>query len=310
VNGGDGFPRNRASLAQAFMQPNKARLVVNVNHFKSKGSACDLPDAGDGQGNCNAVRTAAANTLNAWLATDPTQTGETDVLIVGDLNAYAKEDPITALASGGFTNLIESRLGRDAYSYVFDGQWGYLDYALASASLSAQVTGVTEYHINADEPSALDYLTDFKSAGQIASLYAPDQYRVSDHDPVLVGLNLTPPVVYNLRGFFFPVLNEPYLNRVIAGAVVPMRFTLGGNRGLDIFAPGYPASRPVACVASDATRDLGETNTFLDIPLRYSALTDRYTYLWKTERSWRGTCREFVLRLKDGSEETARFRFF
>jgi uncharacterized protein len=310
VNGGDGFPRNRASLAQAFMQPNKARLIVNVNHFKSKGSACDAPDAGDGQGNCNAVRTAAANTLKAWLATDPTLTGETDVLIVGDLNAYAKEDPITALANGGFTNLIESRLGRDAYSYVFDGQWGYLDHALASPSLGAQVTGVTEYHINADEPSVLDYLTDFKSAGQVASLYAPDQYRVSDHDPVLVGLNLVPPVVYNFRGFFFPVLNAPLLNRVIGGAIVPIRFSLGGNRGLDIFAPGYPASRPVACGASDESRPLAESSTFLDVPLRYVAFTDRYTYLWKTERSWAGTCREFVTRFKDGSEESARFRFF
>lgn len=79
--------------------------------------------------------------------------------------------------------------GGDAYSFVFDGQWGYLDYALASASLRDQVTGTAEAHHNADEPTVLDYNTNFKSAGH-ASLYAPDRFRTSDHDPVLVGLNL------------------------------------------------------------------------------------------------------------------------
>ncbi|MCW5882105.1 MAG: ExeM/NucH family extracellular endonuclease, partial [Anaerolineae bacterium] len=154
VNGGDSAPRNRASLAQAFEQvADGARLIVNVNHLKSKGSACDAADAGDGQGNCNTVRTNAANELVSWLATNPTGTGETDVLIVGDLNSYAKEDPITAFASGGLANLVASRIGPDAYSYVFDGQWGYLDYALGSASLATKVSGVGEWHINADEPS-------------------------------------------------------------------------------------------------------------------------------------------------------------
>lgn len=191
VNGGDPAPRNRVSLAQAFKQnSNGAVFIVNVNHLKSKGSACTLPDQGDGQGNCNQVRLNAVNTLMSWLASDPTGTGDPDILLVGDYNSYAMEDPIRALENGGFTHLIKTFLGPDAYSYVFDGQWGYLDHALATASLASQVTGVADYHINADEPSVLDYLEDFKSAGQLISLYAPDQFRVSDHDPVIVGLNL------------------------------------------------------------------------------------------------------------------------
>ena len=161
-----------------------------VNHLKSKGSACDVPDAGDGQGNCNIARTNAAIAEAAWLASDPTLTGETDVLILGDLNSYAMEDPVTALKNAGFTNLIELFLGPEAYSYVFDGQWGYLDYAMSSGSLVDQVTAVTEFHINADEPSVLDYNTDFKTANLINILYAPDMFRVSDHDPVIVGLDL------------------------------------------------------------------------------------------------------------------------
>jgi predicted extracellular nuclease len=136
------------------------------------------------------VRTRAVQQLVAWLATHPTGIADPDILLIGDYNSYAQEDPIATLKKAGFINLLEARLGPDAYSYVFDGQWGYLDYALASASLNAQVSGVAEYHINADEPNVLDYNTNFKTPNLQALLYAPDQYRTSDHDPVVVGLNL------------------------------------------------------------------------------------------------------------------------
>ena len=189
VNGGDSAPRNRPSLLQAFqVNASGARFIVDINHLKSKGSACDAPDMLDGQGNCNQVRVNSVKELLSWFATDPTGTHETDLLMLGDYNSYAKEDPISTLEAGGFTNLVETFVGADAYSYVFDGQWGYLDQALGSASLTAQVTGVADYHIDADEPSVLDYNTDFKTANLINTLYAPDQFRISDHDPVVVGL--------------------------------------------------------------------------------------------------------------------------
>jgi hypothetical protein len=203
VNGGDSGPRNRPSLAQAFRDNTSGGTFVAVaNHLKSKGSACDVPDAGDGQGNCNAVRVRSAKLLASWLASDPTGTGDPDVLILGDMNSYAKEDPITTLETAGFANLIEQRNGREAYSYAFDGQWGYLDHALGSASIDSQVTGVGDWHVNADEPSILDYNTEFKTPAQVSSLYAPDQFRISDHDPVVVGLNLTnaAPVVGEVTG--------------------------------------------------------------------------------------------------------------
>ena len=196
VNGGDGAPRNRPALAQAFIDLNTGgRVVVSSNHLKSKGSACDAPDAGDGQGNCAGVRTNAANLLADWLNSDPTGTGTENVLIVGDLNSYAKEDPIAALEAKSFTNLVASRIGSEAYSYVFDGQWGYLDHALGNPAILSRVTGVAEWHVNSDEPSVLDYNDDFKSLGQLDSLYEPDEFRVSDHDPVVVGLNL--PVTFD-----------------------------------------------------------------------------------------------------------------
>jgi predicted extracellular nuclease len=184
--------RNRPVIAQTFEENDTgARLTVAVNHLKSKGSACDGdPDTGDGQGNCNATRTAAAAALVAWLANDPTNSGDPDRMIIGDLNAYALEDPIDEIKGAGYRDLIQERLAPGAYSFVFDGMSGYLDHALASESVVPQVTGITEWHINADEPIALDYNTNFKSAGQIATFYGPTPYRSSDHDPVLVGLDL------------------------------------------------------------------------------------------------------------------------
>jgi predicted extracellular nuclease len=217
--GAGNMGRSRPSLAQAFEEnASGARFIAVANHFKSKGSACadnvsllsppilstiDITgdvDALDGQGNCNKTRTAAAQELVALLDTNPTGTSDPDILIVGDLNSYAKEDPVTTIKNDGYTNLIESRIGAAGYSYVFDGQWGYLDHALGSLSLTSQVQDVLEWHINSDEPSVLDYNTNFKTAGQISGFYAADAFRTSDHDPIIVGLNLTAPPLNMVSG--------------------------------------------------------------------------------------------------------------
>ncbi|BBA32042.1 alkaline phosphatase [Methylocaldum marinum] len=182
--------KNRPALAQAFLDKHSNKiLTVAVNHLKSKGSDCNDvgdPDQGDEQGNCNLTRTKAAQALAAWLAADPTASGASEILVIGDLNAYAKEDPIQTLEQNGFVDLVRLFGGEDAYSYVFDGEAGYLDHALSGPALTHQVKGVAEWHINADEPVALDYNTNFKSAGQITSFYSADPYRSSDHDPVIV----------------------------------------------------------------------------------------------------------------------------
>ena len=198
--------KNRPALAQTFSENATGSVfTVTVNHLKSKGSDCDDlgdPDLGDGAGNCNVTRTQAAEALVDWLATDPTGSGDADSLIIGDLNSYDEEDPIDAIITGAddvagtdddYTDLVQQYQGDEAYSYVFDGKIGYLDHALASTTLSAQVTGTTVWHINADEPDLLDYDTSFKKDAQDA-IYAPDPYRSSDHDPVVIGLDLTEPV--------------------------------------------------------------------------------------------------------------------
>jgi uncharacterized protein len=187
--------KNRPSLAQSFEQKsNGAQLTVAVNHLKSKGSDCNDvgdPDTGDGQGNCNLTRTAAATALAQWLKKDPTGSGDHDSLIIGDLNSYDHEDPIDALVGLGYTDMIKAFHGEFAYSYVFDGQVGYLDHGLASPTLRRQVAGAADWHINSDEPDILDYDMSFKQANEDA-LYQPNQFRASDHDPVLIGLDLKP----------------------------------------------------------------------------------------------------------------------
>lgn len=196
---------NRPPLAMSFREhASGERFTIVVNHFKSKRAAdlednpaCrsnppGLPDCDqkDGQGYWNHTRIRAAQALVDWLTTDPTGSGSEHVLIMGDLNAYAREDPIRTIEQAGYTNLIRAHLGDHAYSFSFGGQWGYLDHALASASLLDRITGVTVWHINADEPPVLGYETAHKSAAQQIRLYAPDPFRSSDHDPVIIGLDL------------------------------------------------------------------------------------------------------------------------
>ncbi|MBH9439101.1 SpnA family nuclease [Pseudomonas aeruginosa] len=185
--------RNRPTLAQTFQEINGGeRLTIAVNHLKSKGSACDGdPDTGDGQGNCNLTRARAAQALVDWLAGDPTGAKEPDRLIIGDLNSYAKEDPVNVIRSAGYTDLVARQAGAGkGYSYVFSGQSGYLDHALATASLARQGRGAVEWHINADEPRVLDYNVEFKTPWQQDSLYNAEPYRASDHDPVVIGIDL------------------------------------------------------------------------------------------------------------------------
>ena len=198
---------SRPPLAQTFSENGTGeKFSVVANHFKSKGSCpaagSDLANQDSGQGCWNAKRVAQSQALLNFVQTVKTASGDPDVLLLGDLNAYGDEDPIKTLVSGNFESLNKRIAAPDRYSYQFNGNFGYLDHALASSSVSAQVTGVTEWHVNADEPVSLDYNTEFKNtpACTAANCTGPDlnnvansptPYRASDHDPVLVGLKLS-----------------------------------------------------------------------------------------------------------------------
>ncbi|WP_312550134.1 ExeM/NucH family extracellular endonuclease [Massilia sp.] len=187
---------NRPPMAQTFKAANGGgRFSLVVNHLKSKGSCGGASggdsDRGDGQGCWNATRVEqAARLRDYFLPQVVAAANDPDVLVVGDMNAYGMEDPIRLLNAAGYVNEIE-RFVRPTgipYSYVFGAESGYLDHALASTSLSAQVAGVTEWHNNADEPDAIDYNLNDTAEDP----YVKNAYRASDHDPVVVSLALAP----------------------------------------------------------------------------------------------------------------------
>jgi predicted extracellular nuclease len=277
---------NRPVLAQTFEESlTGERFTVAVNHLKSKGSDCNAvgdPDTGDGQGNCNVTRTEAATALVNWLADDPTGSGDLDFLIIGDLNSYAMEDPIAAIRNAGYVNLIDTFVGSGAYSFVFQGQSGYLDHALASPALAAQATAATEWHVNADEPIVLDYNVEFKSANHVTTLYAPGPYRSSDHDPLVVGLNLdqTPPT---LSVSVSPnVLWPPNHKYVTVNATVSVSDNVDPSPTVTLLS--VTSNEP-----DDAPGD-GDGNTTGDI-----LIVDDFTFRLRAERSGSGSGRVYTI---------------
>lgn len=190
---------NRPALAQTFLRLGSGeRVTIVVNHLKSKGSACGAGDDDAIQGNCNMTRTLAAQAMADWLATNPTGVESLGSLIIGDLNAYAREDPIRALEAAGFVDQLRRFTEGIPYTFTFDGMQGTLDTALARGTVADRVTGAAVWHINADEVPAIDYQESvgvsfnrrFRTPEIAAAYYDPTAFRSSDHDPVLIGLDL------------------------------------------------------------------------------------------------------------------------
>jgi hypothetical protein len=194
----DGPNTNRAALAATFVVgPPKNCITIANNHFKSKGGTGTgaNADQNDGAASFNNRRLLAAKALDLWLETDPTGVACENIAIVGDLNSYVKEDPIRYLTDTTFNPNANFRDIFDApenqYSYVFDGMIGTLDYVLVNDDLSELVVDAQKWHINEDEPDALDYNLDF---GRLATYFdGTNAARNSDHSPVLMGIDFTPP---------------------------------------------------------------------------------------------------------------------
>jgi len=188
------FGLARAPLVQAFTAGSSTEpFTVVVNHLKSKGGSDDADaankDRRDGQGAYTVARRAQAIAISGFVEDLQKADAEARVLVIGDFNAYAQEDPIDALRAAGLVDLRErlaaSEHGSEHdYSFVYRGQSGTLDYAFGTEAMAADVTGVATWHINADEPRALDYNQEYNPE----QLYKPDPFRSSDHDPVLIGI--------------------------------------------------------------------------------------------------------------------------
>lgn len=192
----DAFYKARTPVVQVFKSEKiTTPFTVIVNHFKSKGGASRADVAnknkGDGQGAYNATRRGQALAICKYIDELSKKEPTPRVLVVGDLNAYEQEDPIDAMRAKGLVNLHERFGGvpttgeeEGGYSYIYRGQSGSLDHAMATESLATNVTGVATWHINSDEPRFLDYNQEYNPK----TLYEANPFRSSDHDPVLIGI--------------------------------------------------------------------------------------------------------------------------
>jgi len=210
--------RNRPAVGATFEDATTGKqFTVVSNHFKSKGDSglSDLAaaaqaaldagatgftqadidalradpnfDQGDGQAFWNAARSDAAAEVKAWVETGFAGTGTTGYLLLGDFNAYAQETPVRIIADAANTvDLLDTFVGQeDAFSFIFDGQRGALDHAFGSAGIAGDVTGLTEWHINAEEPDLLSFNSRFNDP----RFFSADVFASSDHDPLILGLD-------------------------------------------------------------------------------------------------------------------------
>ena len=184
------FVNARQPLAQAFELVGgdaSTGFLAIANHFKSKGSGSGSgnTDIGDGQGASNADRVKQANALVAFADEMKADSGLDRVLLSGDFNSYLKEDPIDVLAAAGYVSL-GADTGKETYS--FGGMIGSLDHIFANAAAGASVSGTDIWNINSVESIALEYS---RFNYNVTNFYEPNAFRSSDHDPLVVGLNLT-----------------------------------------------------------------------------------------------------------------------
>jgi predicted extracellular nuclease len=187
---------NRPALAQKFsVKASDSVFNFIINHFKAKGctGSKDLDkDQADGQSCYNDRRRKQADALARFINAEVIPKSRTNkVLSMGDYNAYFEEDPLDSLRSKGFTILS----AKESYSYLYQGQLGALDNAFTTNSLLPFVIGIEKWNINSVEPAYLGYEDDIDDGTSDQTnfwsfLYADDAARSSDHDPVLVGLQL------------------------------------------------------------------------------------------------------------------------
>ena len=127
--------------------------------------------------------------------------------------------------------------------------------------------------------------------------------RTSDRAGNADSRTVTYSVAYDFDGFLWPLVNPPRVNRWKAGLPVPVRFSLGSYRGPAPVAAGYPKVAPVSC--SGGAEGAGSEKAGGSWTKRSGHASKRggwtYMFLWKTEKNWAGGCRQFVLKLDDGT---------
>ena len=163
-----------------------------------------------------------------------------------------------------------------------------------------------------DDPNWIDFTANATFAGDVVTLTLTDG-GAGDADGVANGVIVDPgaPAVatFDFTGFFSPVNNPTVLNVAKAGSAIPVKFSLDGDQGLEIFAPGYPKSQLITCGDDPETDGIEQMVTAGQSSLTYDPAFDTYTYVWKTDKAWAGTCRQLVVKLSDDTQHRANFQF-
>ena len=282
--GNSAWNASRKPLVGEFTYRGESVFVI-ANHFNSKGG--DDPLFGHLQPTTRiseVQRHQQAQVVNDFVDSILAVDGAANVVVLGDLNDFDFSDTVSILKGGVLHNLMDTLPLDQRYSYVFEGNSQVLDQILVSSGLAIANPAFDPVHINAE--------------------FFDQQ---SDHDPSVTLIDFDD--VWTFTGFLPPVDNGPVLNAVKAGQSVPVRFQLGGDRGLDILAPGSPISVRIVCGSGEPVDPIEETVTSGASGLQYDSTTQTYTYVWKTQKVWKNTCRRFVLHLDDGTFRTADFAF-
>jgi fibronectin type III domain protein len=241
--------------------------------------------------------------------TDPAATGPTP----SDPVTTSVTVPVTA--SGGAITIAESAAGPAPTGFVFLGQ--QIDIT-STAATDASNPLTLVFRIDPSFVPATIFRngvpvdTSCSSAGTanpspcIASGTGTAQITILTASASVWNAGIP---AYAFSGFFSPVDNRPVVNVAKAGSAIPVKFALGGDRGLTIFAPGYPGSGVVPCDSTTLVDGIEETATPGAAVLKYDSGSGRYQYVWKSDKAWAGTCRQLVLKLRDGTAQRATFQF-
>jgi hypothetical protein len=115
-------------------------------------------------------------------------------------------------------------------------------------------------------------------------------------------------VNYAWTGFFQPVSNT-VLNNVNAGSAVPVKFSLGGYQGMNIFATTAPNPKLSLMTCGGGQQSVTQTVTAGNSSLSYDPTANQYVYVWKTDKLWAGKCGRLDVQMADGTLHSANFNF-
>jgi hypothetical protein len=210
----------------------------------------------------------------------------------------------SATSDGGSAGPVEVKIKRDATAPGFDDcpeggpfllKSGF--YPIGPIGVDASISG-----LNADL-STLSGTIDTSSVG-VKNL----NFTAVDNAGNSANKTCSYKVVYDFNGFFAPVDNLPALNAAKAGSAIPVKFSLAGDQGLDIFTTGYPLVKVVSCPNTESTM-VEETVAGTVSSLAYDPIEDQYIYVWKTDKKWSGSCRSLNVMLNDETQHVAHFQF-